>query len=138
MEEAIGRLKEGDGCIHSYFRYYLLVHLTECIRSTVKGLKGIYLFGSSLNPDRAVFNPTSDINLILLTNRRYPTNAKRMDVLNDILTTMYKDLLSLDCKDCFRILDYHFVDEGTRRKGEGVSVKLRSIEDPALRIWGGG
>lgn len=136
-DEVLMKLKEGDGCIHSHFRYSLMVNLTKCISTKLKGMKGIYIFGSSLDPDIADFSSVSDINIILHTTRTYPTNNKQMEALNDVLTTTYRDLLSLDCKDCFRLLDYHFVQDKEYKKGTGIAVKLRSIEDPALRIWGG-
>jgi hypothetical protein len=59
-----------------------------------------------------------------------------MEAFNEILTAQYKALLSLDCKDCFRLLDYHFVQDKDYKKGIGLAAKLRSTQDPALRVWG--
>jgi predicted nucleotidyltransferase len=137
-KEVIGKLKEGDGCVHSYFRYHLIANICECISSRFKDVKAIYLFGSSLDHVPTTLTCTSDINLVIHIGKVVVKDKALLEKVNKAVTEAYVKVLSLDCRQCFRLLDAHFIDDEAVQKGDGMANAVISLHHPGIKVWEAG
>lgn len=135
-QEVLERLRAGDPCSQSYLRYFLVQHVSSCLSSHLKGVKAIYMFGSSLDRDTTTLSLTSDINLIVVLDRVRKEHGSLLEELNQEITAMYRDTFRVECKDCFRLLDLHLIDLKALKKGEGVAALLDSTHDRPIKVWG--
>jgi len=131
-EKVIERLKHCEPCEMGYFRFYLIRYVTECIISRIKGLRGIYIFGSTVCDSAGL---TSDMNVLLHVNKKDKATGKLMDEVNGMLTEDYKAVLGLRPKDCFRLLDVHFITDKDVKAGTGMARLLSSAHDPPIALW---
>jgi len=135
LDQVVKGLKEGNGCYHGYFRFYLMLHVLECLASKIRGLRAIYMFGSTMDGSPDI---TSDINLLLYVSKKDPKIKKTMEGLNTMLTDNYRELLNLKTKDCFRLLDLHYVTDKDIKSHSSAAAMLGSIHDPPMLIWKSG
>jgi predicted nucleotidyltransferase len=132
VEELIKGLKDSNDCYHSYFRFYIMIHILECLASKIKGLRAVYLFGSTVNDTSGL---RSDINLILSVGKKDPKTKKTMDGINDVLTEDYKELLGLKLRPSFRLLDIHYITDKDVKAKSGAAALLGSVHEPPMLIW---
>ena len=126
------RLMEGDCCIHNYFRYDLACEICVYIASRISDVRCGFLYGSSLTDE---FRRTSDINIILHVKARDPETEDIIREVDEGLTDIYCQALSLDVNECTSFIEITLVDDSDIISNEGVACVLCSVMDPPLKVW---
>jgi hypothetical protein len=134
-EDVVKGLKDSNEGYHTYFRFYLVRHVLDCLASKVRGLRAIYLFEGM--PD-VITDLNSAIDLLMYVNKKDPKMKKTMEELNEMLTQNYCELLGLKVKDNFRLLILHFITDKDIKERSPTAAVLGSIHNPPMLVWKSG
>lgn len=140
MEKCHGRssedihegLKEGDCCIHGFFRYNMAYEICNHLASMIKDVRCGFLYGSSLTDE---IRRNSDINIILHVKVHTPDIESKIKEVDDRLTEIYCKALSLDVDECTSFIEITVVDDTDIIRNDGVACVICSILEPPLKVW---
>ena len=131
-EEIHQKLKEGDCCIHNYFRYNLAFEICSHLATVIEDVKCGFLYGSSLTQE---LRKTSDINIILHIKVHGPEVENTIREVDEGITEIYCKTLSLDIGECTNLVEITVVDDADIIRNDGVACVICSIHEPPLKVW---
>ena len=126
------KLEMGDCCIHNYFRYNLASEICNHLASLIEDVKCGFLYGSSLTQE---FRRNSDINIILHVKVHGPGVEGTIKEVDEALTEIYCQALSLDVDECTNFIEITVVDDADIIRNDGVACVICSIHEPPLKVW---
>ena len=131
-EEVHEKLGAEDCSIHSYFRYNLAYEICDHLASLIEDIQCGYLCGSSLTDE---FRRNSDINIILHVKIHRPEIEGKIREVDENLTEIYCNALSLDVDECTSFIEITVVDDADIIRNDGISCVICSILEPPLKVW---
>jgi len=131
VDEALRRLEEGNRESHSSFRYGLAKGLSSYLGSIGCTFREIYVYGSTMDGHA---NPASDIDVIVVVDKRRDELNRLLNLLDVSLTTCYRQLVGLG-QNPRSLLDIQVVErcEASERSGRGAV--LAGLNTRPICLW---
>jgi len=131
VEAVLQRLEEGDCGIHSTFRYGLAKGLSGYLASLGSVFHEVYVYGSSISESS---NPGSDIDVIVVVERRRDEIANLLKRLDLSLTSHYRRLIGLE-RNPASLLDVHVVDRLEQAERSGYGAVIDGLHTRPICLW---
>lgn len=135
-EEAVERLRQGDGDICDHLRYGLAHDVGQHLGTLDEKVKAVYLYDYGGSPDDICPNQTevsSLVHLIVWTEQKTAALNALVHAMDQALVHRYAELV--DMPSLRRMLDVHLVDDADVEACTGYGVLLFSIHTPPLQVW---
>ena len=124
-------LEEGDRQMHSTFRYGLAKGLSSYLASLGSIFLEVYVYGSSI---KEAANPASDIDVIVVVERRRDEVMNLLKRLDHSLTAHYRQLVGLE-RDPISLLDIHVIDRKEQTDQSGYGAVIQGIHTRPICLW---
>ncbi len=131
VEAVLRRLEEGDCGIHSTFRYGLAKGLSYYLASLGSVFHEVYVYGSSISESS---NPASDIDVIVVVERKRDEIANLLKRLDLSLTSHYRRLVGLK-RDPTSLLDIHVINKAEQAERSGYGAVIDGLHSRAICLW---
>ena len=125
------RLEEGDRRMHSTFRYGVAKGLSSYLASLGSTFHEVYVYGSSIKEGA---NPASDIDIIVVVERRRDEIKHLLKRLDLSITAHYRRLLGLD-PGPVSLLDVQVVDRKEQAERSGYGAVLEGLHTRPICLW---
>ena len=130
-ENILRRLENGDREMHSAFRYGLAKGLSAYLASLGSVFREVYVYGSAIGESS---NPASDIDVIVVVERRRDEIANLLKRLDLSLTSHYRCLLGLK-RDPVSLLDIQVVDRIEQAERSGYGAVVDGLHTCPICLW---
>ena len=130
-EAVLLRLEEGDRKMHSTFRYGLAKGLSCYLANLGPVFREVYVYGSSIKESS---NPTSDIDVIVVVERRRDEIANLLKRLDVSLTAHFRHLIGLE-RDPISLLDIHVIDRTEKAERSGYGAVVDGLHTRPICLW---
>jgi len=131
IEAVLGRLEEGDCGMHSTLRYGLAKGLSGYLASLGSVFHEVYVYGSSISESS---NPASDIDVIVVVEKRRDEIANLLKKLDLSLTSHYRRLVGLK-RDPTSLLDIHVINKTEQAERSGYGAVIDGLHSRAICLW---
>lgn len=131
VEAVLRRLEEGDCGMHSTFRYGLAKGLSYYLASLGSIFHEVYVYGSSISESS---NFASDIDVIVVVERRRDEIVNLLKRLNLSLTSHYRRLIGLE-RDPVSLLDVHVIDRTEQAERSGYGAVIGGLHTRPICLW---
>ena len=140
VEDFIVRLKQHDSLACAYCRYNIARELGEALGIWNKNLKAVY----TCNYDEAAagedcfeaVSMSALIHLIIWAEQKTKALSALIESIDRAMVQHYRDMLGFDRLE--NVLDVQVIDDEDVRNCRGYAALLRSINQPAIRVWQSG
>jgi len=130
-EAILLQLEAGDRQMHSAFRYALAKGLSGYLASLGSVFHEVYVHGSALGESA---NPTSDIDVIVVVERRRDEIANLLKKLDYSLTRSYRRLVGLK-QSPNSLLDTQIVERNEQAERSGYGAVLDGLHTRPICLW---
>ena len=130
-EEVLQRLEEGDCGMHSTFRYGLAKGLSGYLASLGSVFHEVYVYGSSIGESS---NPASDIDVIVVVERRRDEIVSLLKRLDFSLTSNYRRLIGLKGAPA-SLLDVHVIEKSEQAERSGYGAVIDGLHTRPICLW---
>jgi len=130
-EAVLLQLEEGDCEMHSTFRYGLAKGLSRYLASLGSVFREVYVYGSSIGESA---NPASDIDVIVVVERRRDEIANLLKRLNLSLTCHYRRLVGLQ-RGPTSLLDIHVIEKKEQAERSGYGAVIDGLHSRPICLW---
>ncbi len=130
-EAVLRQLEKGDCRMHSTFRYGLAKGLSSYLASLGSIFHEVYVYGSSI---KEAANPASDIDVIVVVERRRDEIANLLKRLDLSLTAHYRQLIGLE-RDPVSLLDVHVIDRIEQAERSGYGAVIDGLHTRPICLW---
>lgn len=130
-EEVLQRLEEGNCQMHSTFRYGLAKGLSRYLASLGSVFGEVYVYGSSIKESA---NPASDIDVIVVVERRRDEIANLLKRVDLSLTAHYRQLIGLK-RDPVSLLDIQVIDRIEQAERSGYGAVIDGLHTRPICLW---
>ncbi|TFH09427.1 MAG: nucleotidyltransferase domain-containing protein [Candidatus Atribacteria bacterium] len=124
-------LDDGDREMHSSFRYGLAKGLCRYLAGLGTGFREMYVYGSSIGESA---NPTSDIDVIIIVEKKRDEVMNLLRSLDLSLTTHYRRLVGLK-KTPASLLDIHVIERGRQDERTGPGAMFDGLHTRPICLW---
>lgn len=131
VEAVLRRLEEGDCGIHSTFRYGLAKGLSSYLASLGSVFHEVYVYGSSIGESS---NPASDIDVIVVVERKRDEIVNLLKRLDLSLTSHYRCLIGLE-RNPVSLLDIHVIDRTEQAERSGYGAVIGGLHTRPICLW---
>jgi len=131
VEAVLQRLEEGDCGMHSTFRYGLAKALSCYLASLGSVFHEVYVYGSSIGESS---NPASDIDVIVVVERRRDEIESLLKRLDLSLTSHYRRLIGLKQAPA-SLLDVHVMERSEQAERSGYGAVIDGLHNRAICLW---
>jgi len=131
VEKILRRLEDGDRQMHSAFRYGLAKGLSAYLASLGSVFREVYVYGSAIGESS---NPASDIDVIVVVERRRDEIASLLKRLDLSLTSHYRCLLGLK-RNPVSLLDIQVVDGIEQAERTGYGAVVDGLHTRPICLW---
>ena len=125
------RLEDGDRVMHSTFRYGIAKGLSLYLAGLGCGFHEVYVYGSSVNESS---NPCSDIDVIVVVERRRDEIGYLLKRLDLSITSHYRRLLGLS-RHPASLLDIHVIDRQEQAERSGFGAVIDGLHTRPICLW---
>ena len=129
--EVLRLLEEGNRQMHSTFRYGLAKGLSSYLASLGSIFLEVYVYGSSI---KEAANPASDIDVIVVVERRRDEIMNLLKRLDLSLTAHYRRLVGLE-RDPISLLDIHVIDRKEQAEQSGYGAVIHGMHTRPICLW---
>jgi predicted nucleotidyltransferase len=130
-EDLLTALQANDAEAHSSFRYAIAKGLGGHLATLGSGVVALYVYGSTMDGGAT---STSDIDLIVLVNRKIDPMRSLLRRMDAALVASYRRLLG-DLRAPLSLLDAHLVDVEEERERCGYGAVLSSTRTCPVCLW---
>lgn len=130
-EAVLLRLEEGDRQMHSTFRYSLAKGLSAYLATLGSVFHEVYVHGSAIGESA---NPTSDIDVIVVVERRRDEIANLLKKIDLSLACHYRRLVGLKLAPT-SLLDIHVVEREEQAERSGYGAVLDGLHTRPICLW---
>ncbi|MCK5826910.1 nucleotidyltransferase domain-containing protein [Candidatus Bipolaricaulota bacterium] len=130
-EAVLLQLEAGDRQMHSTFRYALAKGLSGYLASLGSVFHEVYVHGSAIGESA---NPTSDIDVIVVVERRRDEIANLLKRLDYSLTCNYRRLVGLKHSPS-SLLDIQIVERNEQAERSGYGAVLDGLHTRPICLW---
>jgi hypothetical protein len=130
-ESTLERLRRGDPETHSSFRYALAKGLGEYLGGLGASFRALYVYGSAMGN---AASPCSDIDLLIVVERRRDEVARLLLRIDLALATCYRELLQ-GAPAPASLLDVHVMDASEERERRGYGALLTGLGTCPVCLW---
>jgi len=131
-EQSVHRqLRNGSCQAHSLLRYTIAKRLADYLGRLGGGICGVYLYGSAMN-DTA--QPNSDIDLVILVERKLDQARTLLQQLDLALLTSYRALIGI-ARVPRSLLDVHLVDTEEEKMRRSYGAVIHSLQTSPVCLW---
>jgi predicted nucleotidyltransferase len=131
VETILRRLEEGDREMHSSLRYGLAKELSCYLACLGSVFHAVYVYGSSISESS---NPASDIDVIVVVERRRDEIASVLRRLDLALTAQFRRLVGL-VSEPVSLLDIHVIDKKEQAERSGYGAVLDGLHTRPICLW---
>ena len=131
IDEALHSLEEGNRESHSCLRYGLAKGLSSYLGSLGCAFREIYVYGSTLD---GYANPASDIDVIVVVDKRRDEVSRLLELLDVSLTTCYRHLIGSG-KNPRSLLDVQIVEDDESDERSGRGAVLAGLNTRPICLW---
>jgi len=131
VEAVLRRLEEEDRGMHSTFRYGLAKGLSCYLASLGSVFHEVYVYGSSIGESS---NPASDIDVIVVVEKRRYEIVNLLKRLDLSLTSHYRRLIGLKGAPT-SLLDVHVIEEGEQAERSGYGAVVNGLHTRPICLW---
>jgi len=117
--------------MHSTLRYGLAKGLSGYLASLGSVFHEVYVYGSSISESS---NPASDIDVIVVVERRRDEIANLLKRLDLSLTSHYRRLVGLK-RDPASLLDIHVINKTEQAERSGYGAVINGLHSRAICLW---
>ena len=128
--ELLEQLRNDSPKAHSVLRYALAKEVAEYLRGLRCGIRGVFLYGSTMTDTAGL---ASDIDLIVLVEMKLYQAQTLLQHLDLALVTSYRALVGRE--HLFSFLDVHLVDVKEERENHGYAALLHSPHTRPVSLW---
>lgn len=135
-QEAMDRLREGDGCAGKYCGYSIAKQVCAALGDLDENVKAGYLCDYDATPEDLCFqegSDTSPIHLIVWCERKTSALRSLVNAVDRALTTKYAELLGSD--RLAHLLDAQIIDDDDVENRSGYGALITSLYNPPLKVW---
>lgn len=125
------RLEDGDHVMHSTFRYGIAKGLSLYLASLGCAFHEVYVYGSSVNESS---NPCSDIDVIVVVERRRDEIGYLLKRLDLSITAHYRRLLGLSVHPA-SLLDIQVIDRKEQAERSGFGAVIDGLHTRPICLW---
>lgn len=130
-ETVLRQLEDGDGHMHSAFRYGLAKELCLYLARLGPVFREMHVFGSSIGD---FSTPTSDIDVIVVVEKRRDQIANLLKRLDVSLTAHYRRLVGLKTVPA-SLLDIHIIDRTEQEERSGYGAVIAGLHTRPICLW---
>lgn len=131
-EEAVELVCQDDKSANSYLRYALAKQLCGYLGGLGDTFKSIYIHGSAV---KGISGSTSDIDMILLVNKKVDELAILLAKLNLLISKYYQLVMGEKTRGMQEMLDIKIIDEKDVFYRRGYGSVVTSIHVSPIKIW---
>jgi len=131
VDEVLRRLEEGNRESHSSFRYGLAKGVSRYLGSLGCAFREIYVYGSTMDGHA---NPASDIDVIVVVDKRRDEVNRLLELLDVSLATCYRQLVGLG-QNPRSLLDVQIVEECDATERSGRDAVLAGFNTRPICLW---
>jgi len=131
VEAVLQGLEEGDRGMHSTFRYGLAKALSCYLAGLGSIFQEVYVYGSSIGE---CSNPASDIDVIVVVERRRDEIVSLLKRLDLSLTSHYRHLVGLRGAPA-SLLDVHVIERSKQAERSGCGAVIDGLHTRAICLW---
>ncbi|MFC2095788.1 nucleotidyltransferase domain-containing protein [Candidatus Bipolaricaulota bacterium] len=117
--------------MHSTFRYGLAQSLSWYLAGLGSVFHEVYVYGSSI---REFSNPASDIDVIIVVERRRDEITNLLKRLDLSLTSHYRCLIGLE-RNPVSLLDIHVIDRIEQEERSGYGAVIAGLHTRPICVW---
>ena len=128
--ELLQQLRNDSPKAHSVLRYALARGVAEYLRDLGCGIRGVFLYGSTMTDTAGL---ASDIDLIVLVEKKIDQARTLLQHLSLAVVTSYRTLVGRD--HLLSFLDVHLVDVEEERENHGYAALLHSPHTRPVSLW---
>jgi len=129
--QVLDALRANDPEAHSTLRYGIAKGLGAYLGRLGSGILALYVYGSTMEGGAT---RTSDIDLIVLVNRKIDPMRSLLGRVDLALATSYRGLLG-DARSPVSLLDAHLVDVEEEKGRHGYGAVLSSTRTCPVCLW---
>jgi predicted nucleotidyltransferase len=130
-QEITKMLREGDCYVHSAFRYAIAREISAHLKSRIRGVKGVYVYGSTMTNQAKMY---SDIDMLVHIDEKQEEVEELIKKLEEGILESYFTILCNKMCSALLLLDVHIIDTESIEKRQGYAALVTSLVSPPLKI----